>query len=111
MVRKAETRIAVIGLGFVGLTTALGFAAKGFKVYGYDLSDKIRKYFQAGRIHFHEPHLPEQLRKHARRRFTVSDTLHDAVKNADVIFFCVGTPARGRARPMQDFSSAPSATR
>jgi len=29
--------IAVIGLGFVGLTTALGFAEKGFKVKGFDV--------------------------------------------------------------------------
>lgn len=30
--------ITVIGLGFVGLTTALGFSEKGNKVYGYDIN-------------------------------------------------------------------------
>jgi len=33
--------ITVIGLGFVGLTTALGFADKGFRVFGLD-NDKNR---------------------------------------------------------------------
>ena len=28
--------ITIIGLGFVGLTTALGFAEKGFKVFGIE---------------------------------------------------------------------------
>ena len=36
--------ITVLGLGFVGLTTALGFAEKGFKVYGYDVNkEKLQK--------------------------------------------------------------------
>ena len=33
--------ITVIGLGFVGLTTALGFSKKGFRTYGIDI-DKSR---------------------------------------------------------------------
>ena len=32
--------ITVFGLGFVGLTTALGFAQKGHKVYGYEINQK-----------------------------------------------------------------------
>src|SRR4051794_29227507 len=90
----AEQRVAVIGLGFVGLTTALGFAEKGFRVAGYDLSDRIRGNLRAGRLHFHEPHLPEQLRQHWGKNFTVSDSFGDAVAGADLIFYCVGTPAR-----------------
>jgi UDPglucose 6-dehydrogenase len=30
--------ISILGLGFVGLTTGLGFAKKGFKTYGFDIS-------------------------------------------------------------------------
>jgi UDPglucose 6-dehydrogenase len=32
--------ITVLGLGFVGLTTGLGFAKKGFKTYGFDISEE-----------------------------------------------------------------------
>lgn len=32
--------ISVLGLGFVGLTTALGFSEKGFKVYGFDVNHR-----------------------------------------------------------------------
>ena len=33
---KKQARIAVIGLGYVGLPLALAFAQKGFKVLGID---------------------------------------------------------------------------
>ena len=40
--------ITVLGLGFVGLTTALGFSKKGFKVYGIDVNkervNRIKKF-------------------------------------------------------------------
>ncbi|MBF0386997.1 MAG: nucleotide sugar dehydrogenase [Candidatus Omnitrophica bacterium] len=35
-IRSRKARIAVIGLGYVGLPLALGFAARGFKTYGID---------------------------------------------------------------------------
>ena len=59
MARATKSRVAVIGLGFVGLTTALGFARKGFTVRGFDASTRIAKSLRAGRLLFHEPHLPE----------------------------------------------------
>ena len=33
--------ITILGLGFVGLTTALGFSRKGFKVYGIDIDPAV----------------------------------------------------------------------
>ena len=36
--RKA--RIAIIGLGYVGLPLAMAFTRKGFKVYGIDVDEK-----------------------------------------------------------------------
>jgi UDPglucose 6-dehydrogenase len=94
MGRESKEQIAVIGLGFVGLTTALGFAAKGFKVLGFDVSADIRKSLQEQRLRFHEPHLAEQLKRLSGKRFFVASSLAEAVAEADVIFYCVGTPAR-----------------
>lgn len=47
--------IGVIGLGFVGLTTSLGFAHQGYKVYGYDISKSRRDELRRGQMPFHEP--------------------------------------------------------
>ncbi len=94
MARATKARVAVIGLGFVGLTTALGFARKGFVVRGFDASTRITKSLRAGRLLFHEPHLPEQLSALAGKRFFICESLAEAVADADVIFYCVGTPQR-----------------
>ena len=49
--------IAVIGLGFIGLTTALGFSHYGYKVFGVD-SDRSRlELLKNNQIPFHEPSL------------------------------------------------------
>ena len=40
-IKAKKARIAVIGLGYVGLPLALAFAEKGFKVLGID-TDKNR---------------------------------------------------------------------
>ncbi len=92
MARATKSRVAVIGLGFVGLTTALGFARKGFIVHGFDASARIARSLRAGRLLFHEPHLPEQIAALAGKRFFICGSLMEAVADADVIFYCVGTP-------------------
>src|SRR5215475_3092778 len=87
-----KSRVAVVGLGFVGLTTALGFARKGFTVRGFDAAERIQKSLRAGKLLFHEPHLPEELHASLGKKFFICDSLIEAVANADVIFYCVGTP-------------------
>ncbi|MGG3888366.1 UDP-glucose dehydrogenase family protein [Metabacillus fastidiosus] len=85
--------ITVIGLGFVGLTTALGFSDKGYNVYGYDIDQKKQDELRKGSIPFYEPYLEEKLTEHLNENFTIIDDLQEAVNNSEVIFFCVGTPS------------------
>jgi len=84
--------ITVLGLGFVGLTTALGFSKKGFRVYGIDVNqqrvDSIKKY----EVPFYEPHLDEVLREELGNNFIVDASLHEAVNDSKAIIICVGTP-------------------
>ncbi|SHS25556.1 UDP-glucose 6-dehydrogenase [Mycobacteroides abscessus subsp. abscessus] len=86
--------ITVIGLGFVGLTTALGFSEKGFKVYGYDIDPKKKEQLKKGQIPFYEPNLEEKLKQHSNHCFSIVDDLKEAVVNSEVIFLCVGTPSQ-----------------
>lgn len=86
------TEIAVIGLGFVGLTTALGLSEKGYRVYGYDADPEKMSYYRNGIVPFHEPGLKPALDRHINRRFILADRLEDAVRPAQIIFYCVGTP-------------------
>jgi UDPglucose 6-dehydrogenase len=84
--------IAVFGLGFVGLASALAFAEKGFNVVGYDTNAERVDMLRAGKLPFHEPGLDEALVRHLGNKFTIADIPQDAVRNADIVYFCVGTP-------------------
>ena len=44
--------VTVVGLGFVGLTTALGFAEYGHKVYGIEADELRREIICAGKVPF-----------------------------------------------------------
>lgn len=86
-------RIAIIGCGYVGLITGVGFALKGHKVDAIDVSkekvDLIKKKIPP----FHEPGLKSALQKvFSTKKFNVTTDMAVAAK-ADVIFVCVGTPS------------------
>ena len=56
-----KPKISVIGVGYVGLCTAVGFASKGYCVLACDIAeDKIEK-INRGIPPFHEPGLQEKL--------------------------------------------------
>ena len=85
-------RIAILGLGFVGLTTALGLAEKGKAVIGFDADAKRNKDIASRIVPFHEPGLDTALAAYLGNRFQVAGTLAEAVRHVQTIFLCVGTP-------------------
>ncbi len=90
--------ITVIGLGFVGLTTALGFSEKGLKVYGFDINKKKVNLIQNKKIPFFEKGLDEVLDKNLNNNFILTSSIEEAVKNSKVIIMCVGTPSDDNGR-------------
>ena len=49
--------VTVVGLGFVGLTTALGFVQYGHKVYGVEINKERLETIKSGKLPFLEPEL------------------------------------------------------
>ncbi len=87
--------IAVIGLGFVGISTALGLAYKtDKKVYGFDIDLNKREMLKDGKLPFHEPYIGDYLTQYLGNRFMICDSLKQAISNAEIIFYCVGTPSK-----------------
>ncbi|WP_286153297.1 UDP-glucose dehydrogenase family protein [Sporofaciens musculi] len=84
--------ITVFGLGFVGLTTAVGFAEKGIKVYGIDVNEERTAVIREGRLPFFEPGLDEALVRNLNKTFFVTENVMQAVAESDCIYYCVGTP-------------------
>ncbi len=88
-------RISVIGTGYLGATHAACMAELGYEVIGLDINAEKLQALSAGILPFHEPGLPELLRKHVdsgRLRFT--DSYEDVAQHADIHFVTVGTPQR-----------------
>ena len=86
--------ITVFGLGFVGLTTSLGFSEYGHTVYGVEINAERLATISGGKLPFLEPGLDDALVRHLNKRFFPigTDALAQAVKDSDCIYFCVGTP-------------------
>ena len=87
------SKIAVIGTGYVGLTTSIGLASLGHQVIGYDVDPAKVDMLQTGKLPIHEPGLGEILVAviESGNLRTTSD-LSEAVTDADFIFTCVPTP-------------------
>lgn len=86
--------ITVFGLGFVGLTTSLGFAEYGHKVYGVEVSPERLATIRDGRLPFLEEGLDKALTRHLDKNFFPidSDGVAKAVSESDCVYYCVGTP-------------------
>ena len=86
--------ITVFGLGFVGLTTALGFAELGHEVYGVEVNADRLAGLQAGKLPFAEAGLEQALTRHLQHSFHPIDydQLTVALRRSEVVYYCVGTP-------------------
>ena len=87
----AREPIAVIGTGYVGLVTAVGFAQLGSEVWCVDIdADKIAR-LERGEIPIYEPGLAECVAAN-RERLHFSTELAPALEHARLLFVAVGTP-------------------
>ena len=86
--------ISIIGTGYVGLSTALGFTSKGYTVIASDSDTEKTKKIQEGVLPFHEPKLHEQLEKAVKTGKLKCMNCEEAIMNSGVTFVAVGTPSQ-----------------
>lgn len=87
-------RIAVIGTGYVGLTTGACLADTGNEVACHDVDrDKIAQ-LELGVVPFYEPGLSELVTRNQREgRLAFTTSLEQALRGAEICFIAVGTPS------------------
>jgi UDP-N-acetyl-D-mannosaminuronic acid dehydrogenase len=102
-------RIAVIGLGYIGLPTAAVFAENGVEVVGVDVNPRAVASINQGKPHFGEPNLDALVRRvveGGKLRATIE------VEPADAFIIAVPTPLHGHgAAPQPDVSYVEQAAR
>jgi UDPglucose 6-dehydrogenase len=83
--------IGVIGVGWVGLVTAAGFAELGHEVYARDILQEKIDALNRGEVPIHEPGLADLLSKN-RDRLHFTTEMGDVISNAQLLFCSVDTP-------------------
>ena len=85
--------IAVVGLGFVGLSLSSVLASKGYKVIGIDTDKKKCIEISKGRVPIYEPDLEKTLKIGLKKSLKISNNF-STIKNSDMVFVTVGTPQK-----------------
>ena len=86
-------KIAIIGIGYIGLVQGVIMSDLGFDVVCIDNDEAKIEILKKGKSPIYEPGLEEILKKSLKNRkieFTLD--YNSGIKNADVIFLTVGTP-------------------
>ena len=85
--------VSVLGLGFVGLTTAVGFAKHRIKTKGFDVIQEKREIIKGGKTPFIEEGLDAALVDVLNSNdLVICDDILSCLADSDVVFLCMGTP-------------------
>lgn len=95
-----------IGLGYIGLPTAIIAAKHGIKVVGVDINPKVVELTNQGHLHIIEPGMEELLQEVIRNNMFKATERPEV---SDAYFIVVPTPFKGNHEP--DISYVEAATR
>lgn len=99
-------KVCFMGLGYIGLPTAIIAAKSGIDVTGVDINEKVVNQTNAGQLHIVEPELEDNL-KDVLKAGHFRATSHPV--ESDAFFIVVPTPFKGDHQP--DISYVENATR
>ena len=92
-----------IGLGYIGLPSALLFAESGFEVLGVDIKEEVIKNLNSGRSHINEPFVEKMLKDSINQKKLI---VTNKPTFADAFFITVPTPIinlNGKKEPNLQF--------
>lgn len=86
-------KITVIGTGYVGLPTGVGFAELGNNVICLDIDENKINSLKAGKVTIFEEGLEDLFVKNTQNgKLTFSTSFADSIPSADIVILAVGTP-------------------
>jgi UDP-N-acetyl-D-glucosamine dehydrogenase len=90
-IEKRDAVVGVIGLGYVGLPLAMEFVNAGFRVIGYDISQRVIDLLMSGQSHIQDVPSSQVQQAVAAGLFTAT-TVEERLKECDAISIAVPTP-------------------
>lgn len=107
--KEKDLTITILGMGYIGLPTAIAFAKAGFTVKGFDVNKKVIETLKAGHIHIVEPSLQEAFEEALKSGRLIPT---DKLEKSDVFIISVPTPfKKDHEEKIADLSYVESASK
>jgi len=91
LIKNKKAKVAIVGLGYVGLPEAVEIAKAGYRVFGIDIKKQRVDLINKGKSYILDVDSKE-LRQLTKKRKLVAFNNHQVLKQADVVLICVPTP-------------------
>ncbi|MDD4953415.1 MAG: nucleotide sugar dehydrogenase [Candidatus Omnitrophica bacterium] len=99
---KKKVKIAVVGLGYVGLPLAIEFAKKGLVVLGIEIDKDRLNHIKKKESYIIDVPTKDLRQALSSRRFCASGKF-DSLKEMDVVIVCVPTPLKRKYHPNMSY--------
>ena len=96
---KTNPVVGVIGLGYVGLPTAIGFHESGYTIWGCDTSSYVIEKLREGKNPVGDQELDEMIPPSGTDGWNISASVRDVANLCDVILVTVPTPITTDLKP------------
>mgnify|MGYP003311239817 FL=1 len=96
---NGELTVGIIGLGYVGLPTAIGFHDAGFNVWGVDVSQRTVDMVLKGENPTGDPDVDDIVPAPGVERWHITNSAAEAVPHCDVVLVTVPTPITHDLKP------------
>ena len=97
--QNGNLTVGIIGLGYVGLPTAIGFHDAGFNVWGVDISERTVRMVLAGENPTGDPDVNDIIPDPESSRWNITTSTSEAVPHCDVVLVTVPTPVTEDLKP------------
>ena len=99
-IKKKESVIGIIGLGYVGLPLAGVFAKKNFNVIGFDIDPNKIDMLNQSKSYIN--HIKSKFLESINKKFTATTNFKN-IQDVDVIIICLPTPLTRKKNPDLSF--------
>ncbi|MBI2530515.1 MAG: nucleotide sugar dehydrogenase [Candidatus Diapherotrites archaeon] len=107
--KAAEMKVAIVGMGKIGLPIAAQLLRRGFEVIGCDVNKGVVRQLNEGKVHIIEPGIENVLKNAIKKnKFHATTETTSAVKNCKVAIIIVPLIVNKNKKP--DFSAVDAAT-